>query len=863
MEINYDEDVSQNPFLEKLRNYYEPTLRLVTHEGWIVCVPRRGTFTKDILDKEDVEEHILMPDYDTSRTLFRTVSNKTVRFLNSTLTINYDTANSYSIRLLFEETFYIEDSYKYRVWCIERPLTCKTLSLYNNLAIVTNVQDAINLLWSEINETAHNILESGIKQFQEVYNMNDETMTLESLKNSVSKLYSECIAIILQDKKFKDINIVSAHLLQNIKIAVETYILHSLRSILPKAISAYVATDDAGLNKIIRNLDDLKYDDLGIHLDLYTSIHRGKLKLSRIVCYATVLEKLECLKRSIRYISQGIFSISSDNLLPILVYLIIKTGVSNWIAQITFIKSFRFSASCTNEADELAYLTTSLEAALEYIKSDVLIGRNKINQSSNLEKKSKNKIQEFESINYLFTCIINGDLTEVENLLASNATNLSNEISLCHPLCTCESCEISLAKHRFINQISVSSINEDGSTALHIASFYGQVTIVDYLLSRKAEINVTNNALLTPLHCASMKGHQNIVLLLLHANAKPTMVDNHGNTALHLASDRGHEGCVKALLYFAEQTNLLLDVNPSNIDGDTPLHRASKWGYLGIIEVLLEYGADSKIKNKWGQTPFNVAQSERVTILLERTTSNIVLTNSLFPCKIRVRHSSDHLKKYYSSNICNIAQTNKLFAAIIAGDIHLANYYLGLHHENEQITVRTDLCHPLCYCERCAPVYECSGKKNKISAVIFNLYNENGETVLHVASTVGCLEIIQLFLDAGANVNVTTKFENRTPLHLACLANKIQVVKIILRCAACNINAKDFNGDTPLHLTARNGNIKIMELLIRSGANTNIRNLRNITPALELEKQMSKDVVLRILKCNSIEYPDHYFSGID
>lgn len=200
---------------------------------------------------------------------------------------------------------------------------------------------------------------------------------------------------------------------------------------------------------------------------------------------------------------------------------------------------------------------------------------------------------------------------------------------------------------------------------------------------------------------------------------------------------------------------------------------------------------------------------------------------------------------------------------IAEGNIHLANYYLGLNNENEQTTVRSDFCHPLCSCERCAPTQEYSERKNKISTVIFNTYNDNGQTVLHVASIVGCLDIIQLLLDAGANVNISTKFEGRTPLHLACLANKIQAAKIILRCAACNIDAKDFNGDTPFHLAARNNNVKIMKLLIRNGANTNIRNSQNATPRLELEKQMSKDVVLRILKCNSVEYPDRYISGID
>ncbi|XP_043491144.1 ankyrin repeat domain-containing protein 27-like isoform X1 [Polistes fuscatus] len=866
MEVNYDEDVSQNPFLEKLRNYYEPTLRLAAHEGWIVCVPRCGTFTKDNLYKEDVEEHILIPDYNMPKTSFRSLSNKNVKLLNRILTVNYETSDSYSLRLLFEETFYNDGSWKYQIWCIECPINCESLSSYNHLTIVKNLQDAINLLRSEINEKTYNALKLNLKEFQQMYS-NIENTPLETLKDSVFQLYSNCIEMILQDKKFNDTSTTSTYLIQNIKIAVETYILHALRKILQKSISIYMADDDANLNKIIRNLTDLKFDDLGIHLDLYTNIHRGKLELSHIVRYKTVLEKLECLRRSIRYISQGVSSISSDDLLPILVYLVIKTSLSNWIAQITFIKYFRLSASSINEADELAYLTTSLEAAVEYIKSGALMEKNKISQISDSEQKLQTESEQRTSLDYLFTCITTGDLSEVENLLSSDLINLYNHIPLCHPLCSCESCEISLAKNRLLNRPIVSSRNEHGSTALHIASFHGKVNIVDYLLSHGADANLTDNDSLTPLHCAFMKGHQNIVLLLLHANANPILVDNYENTALHLASDRGHEGCVKALLYFAEHNNLYLNVNSPNIDGDTPLHRASKWGYLDIIETLLEHGADCKIKNKWGQTSFDVAQGERVKILLQR-----IVTNVAVPSIVKVHHSStisqlslkteNKLKSKYSSDMNITEQIKKLFSAISKGDIQLTNYYLGWSNQNEQTTETSDLCHPLCCCERCAPMHDYSEKKNKIPAAVFSSYNDNGKTVLHVASTVGSLEIIQLLLDAGADVNVKTKLEGHTPLHLACSANKIQAVKIILDCGVCNINAKDFNGDTPLHLAIRNVNIRIVELLIRSGANTNIRNLQNVTPRLLLEKQNSKEV-RRILKCDSLEYPSHYLLDID
>lgn len=62
MESNYDENLSQNAFFQTLQEEHQQILERAIAEGWIICVPRCGTFTKGALTEEDFLGHILIRD---------------------------------------------------------------------------------------------------------------------------------------------------------------------------------------------------------------------------------------------------------------------------------------------------------------------------------------------------------------------------------------------------------------------------------------------------------------------------------------------------------------------------------------------------------------------------------------------------------------------------------------------------------------------------------------------------------------------------------------------------------------------------------------------------------------------------------
>lgn len=72
-------------------------------------------------------------------------------------------------------------------------------------------------------------------------------------------------------------------------------------------------------------------------------------------------------------------------------------------------------------------------------------------------------------------------------------------------------------------------------------------------------------------------------------------------------------------------------------------------------------------------------------------------------------------------------------------------------------------------------------------------------TPLHLAAESGFPGLVQLFLDAGVDVNIRTEGKNRvTPLHMAAAKGRAEVVEILLKSGA-EVNARDIKNETPLH----------------------------------------------------------------
>ncbi|CAI5743895.1 unnamed protein product [Peronospora destructor] len=170
---------------------------------------------------------------------------------------------------------------------------------------------------------------------------------------------------------------------------------------------------------------------------------------------------------------------------------------------------------------------------------------------------------------------------------------------------------------------------------LHAAVHSGQFQMVNYLVSRGADVNLCNYKGRRPLHAVKQSASMaQIIESLIGAGADIDAMEKHGLTPLmFMCSAASLEGCATLLalgadvhcvawsngfsaLEFAVNSGrielvelcLLKGANPNSptLDGNTSLHLAAALPHADIILLLLQSGANPNARNRYGQTPVAV-----------------------------------------------------------------------------------------------------------------------------------------------------------------------------------------------------------------------------------------------------------------
>lgn len=141
-------------------------------------------------------------------------------------------------------------------------------------------------------------------------------------------------------------------------------------------------------------------------------------------------------------------------------------------------------------------------------------------------------------------------------------------------------------------------------TALLQATEMAHEQVVEWLLSKKADVNKPNKQGVTPLIATaqSSEGFKIAKILLAHG-ADPNRQDAEGRTALMHSSEN----------YYADTASVLLthkaDPNLKDKEGKTALHYAMRGDrrLQKTVELLLAHGADPNLTDNQGCTPFMLA----------------------------------------------------------------------------------------------------------------------------------------------------------------------------------------------------------------------------------------------------------------
>ena len=357
------------------------------------------------------------------------------------------------------------------------------------------------------------------------------------------------------------------------------------------------------------------------------------------------------------------------------------------------------------------------------------------------------------------------------------------------------------------------------TTALHCAAHRGYLNIVKLLLAAGADVNAKegNYSQSTPLHWAATGGHLEMTQTLVENGAKLNVRDNWNNLtplgwAIMVRYDHGdcpmgdnHQEIREYLISKGAQLDIfsaiaiddgdqIKELIKSNrevlnqrlgfaLDELQPLHYAIQEDKTEIAQLLIEQGANLQAQTRFGVTPLCMA--------IQVGNQNIVrlLTDRNVPRDL--------------STLIVTEQWSQAQSAINAQPNLIAEKSLLLHYTIKQ----------------------------------------------------GLLEATSWLLEKGVDIEIRDKYElddyvaSLTPLHVAVEAERVEIAQLLIESGA-DINTKT-TGEleiTALHSAAADGYLDLIRLLVKHQANLNAKdNVRGGTP-LDYAKNYKQEAAVKLLQ---------------
>lgn len=149
----------------------------------------------------------------------------------------------------------------------------------------------------------------------------------------------------------------------------------------------------------------------------------------------------------------------------------------------------------------------------------------------------------------------------------------------------------------------LSATDDDGETALHKLANRGFLEGAQYLVEQGADVYAKSDWDVGVLHYAALK-KDNVECLryFIDRHVDINAITKDGYTALHFASRWGYIENITELAHHGA------DLFAAECNGDTALHFAAKHSDVLTVRCLLELGGDPDIRNKKGETVFDVAK---------------------------------------------------------------------------------------------------------------------------------------------------------------------------------------------------------------------------------------------------------------
>ena len=377
-----------------------------------------------------------------------------------------------------------------------------------------------------------------------------------------------------------------------------------------------------------------------------------------------------------------------------------------------------------------------------------------------------------------------------------------------------------------------------GDPPLTIAAANGDSDMVQILLSHGAKINgpASTHYGRTALQAAASTGHCKTVQQILKAGANVNATASHtgGRTALQAAAECGHIELIRVLIKAGADPN----AGASTIAGRTCLQAAAKNGHLDCVRLLLEAGAELKDppSRKRGISTITAAIESRNTELVrfllqfglgvnrneyeQSPLGAAAAQGSLEIVSLLITAGADVNECCNTSEDYSSGET-PLQVAAVKGNMAIATRLLEAGARHDIQFFRPESRSAL----QCAVQGDCTSLVELLLAKRTYTSEESLDRSIALSQAMSKwpinVDIVSALLNANVNVNyVPAHYPRHPPLHSAAQAGSIELVQLLLE-AGANVNATDFFGGTILECALEKRNLLLVQILLDAGAEVN------------------------------------------
>jgi len=333
--------------------------------------------------------------------------------------------------------------------------------------------------------------------------------------------------------------------------------------------------------------------------------------------------------------------------------------------------------------------------------------------------------------------------------------------------------------------------DSQGRTPLHIAvNKKADPAIINYLISKKADVNARDKNGDTPLHIAVRNNDRASGEILLAYGADVFYPNVSGESALKAALTRmgGRQDWVL-------NSNVIKSADGA---GNTPLHLAAEWQLAPVVSFIVDKGGDLNARNSNGETPlFNAVKadsSETIKVILSETAD-----------------------RKADINARDFLGNTALHACITWAASNAANTLIA---------------------------YDTQSNARKL----INARNLAGKTALHEAARTGNIPFVKSLIAAGADINAVDE-TGKTALTDAIQASKTDAVKLLLDKGASPV-MQDMYGRNAYHEAVEYSGLDVITLVRNAGGNPMSRDSYGHTP-LSLAFAKSSETVIAVIGTNT------------